>query len=31
LKVGFAEYGRLGRGIVRKGEYDDLIFLKKEL
>lgn len=31
LKVGFVEYGRLGRGIVRNGEYDDLVLLKKDL
>jgi len=31
LKAGFKEYGRLERGIIRKGEYDDLILLKKDL
>jgi hypothetical protein len=30
-KTGFKEYGRLERGIIRKGEYDDLILLKKDL
>ena len=30
-KAGFKEYGRLERGIIRKGEYDDLILLKKDL
>jgi RimJ/RimL family protein N-acetyltransferase len=31
IKAGFKEYGRLERGIVRKGKYDDLILLKKDL
>jgi len=30
-KVGFKEYGRLERGLIRNGEYDDLILLKKDL
>jgi len=30
-KAGFKEYGRLERGIVRKGKYDDLILLKIDL
>jgi len=30
-KVGFKEYGRLERGLVRNGKYDDLILLKKDL
>lgn len=30
-QTGFKEYGRLERGIIRKGEYDDLILLKKDL
>ena len=30
-KTGFKEYGRLERGIIRKGEYDNLILLKKNL
>lgn len=30
-KAGFREYGRLERGLVRNGEYDDVILLKKDL
>jgi ribosomal protein S18 acetylase RimI-like enzyme len=30
-EAGFKQYGRLERGIIRKGEYDDLILLKKDL
>jgi len=30
-KVGFEEYGRLERGLMRSGEYVDLILLKKNL
>lgn len=30
-KTGFKEYGRLERGIIREGEYDGLILLKKDL
>ena len=30
-KAGFKQYGRLERGIIRKGEYDDLILLRKDL
>ena len=30
-KTGFKEYGRLERGLIRKGKYDDLILLKKDL
>lgn len=30
-KTGFKEYGRLERGIIRKGEYDNLILLKKDI
>jgi RimJ/RimL family protein N-acetyltransferase len=30
-KAGFKEYGKLERGIVRKGTYDDLVLLKKDL
>ena len=30
-KVGFKEYGRLEHGIIRKGEYDDQILLKKDI
>lgn len=29
-KVGFREYGRLQRGLVRNGEYDDEILLKRD-
>ena len=30
-KAGFKQYGRLERGMIREGEYDDLILLKKDL
>lgn len=30
-KAGFKEYGRLERGLIISGEYEDLILLKKDL
>ncbi len=30
-KTGFKEYGRLEHGLIRNGEYDDLILLRKDL
>jgi len=31
IKAGFEEYGRLERGLIRNGEFDDVILLKREI